>query len=107
MIIGDGPEKDMLKKKVEHYGIAPSIKFIDAIVDTRLYLGITNIFVLSSVQEGLGLSLIEAMACNRPVIATEVGGINTLIKNEETGLLVKPESPEALKAEYGYEKGQE
>ena len=57
-----------------------------------------DVFVMSSVTEGLGTSLLDAMACARPVVATSVGGIPEVVVDGETGLLVPPRDPEALAA---------
>jgi glycosyltransferase involved in cell wall biosynthesis len=51
---------------------------------------------MPSLQEGLGLSIMEAMASGVPVVASQVGGITTLIRNNETGLLVAPKDSGAL-----------
>ncbi len=59
-------------------------------------LAAMDIFVMPSLKEGLGLSLMEAMACGIPVIGSDVGGIKTLIQDGENGLLVKPADSNAL-----------
>jgi len=60
------------------------------------FLSAGDIFVLPSYSEGLPVSVIEAMACSRPVIATRVGGIPEIVKDKETGMLVEPENVESL-----------
>ncbi len=55
-----------------------------------------DVFVLPSVREAVGLSIIEAMLCGAPVVATRVGGIPSLVQDEETGLLVSPRDPRAM-----------
>jgi L-malate glycosyltransferase len=54
------------------------------------------VFVMSSVTEGLGTSLLDAMACERPIVATRAGGIPEIVEEEETGLLVPPRNHHAL-----------
>ena len=61
------------------------------------YIPAFDIAVLPSKWEGFGLVLIEYMACNKPIIATSVGGIKDIIENEVNGILVPKESPEKLK----------
>ena len=57
-----------------------------------------DVFVMSSVTEGLGTSLLDAMACGKPVVATRVGGIPEVVVDDETGLLVPPRDPPAMAA---------
>jgi glycosyltransferase involved in cell wall biosynthesis len=57
----------------------------------------TDVFILPSFAEGVPVSLMEAMACGVPVIATHVGGIAELIGHDETGLLVPASDPVALR----------
>ena len=61
-------------------------------VDLRESLAATDIFVLPSLQQGLGTIMLEAMALGRPVIATGVGGIASVIHHGETGLIVPPQN---------------
>ena len=55
-----------------------------------------DVFVLPSLSEGLPLSVLEAMSCVCPVVATRVGGLGEIIVEEKSGLLVEPENPEAI-----------
>ena len=55
-----------------------------------------DIFVMSSVTEGLGTSLLDAMACGKPIVATRTGGIPEVVVDGETGLLVAPRDHEAM-----------
>jgi glycosyltransferase involved in cell wall biosynthesis len=57
-----------------------------------------QIFVMSSVTEGLGTSLLDAMACGRPIVATRAGGIPEAVTDGETGFLVPPRDHEAMAA---------
>jgi glycosyltransferase involved in cell wall biosynthesis len=57
-----------------------------------------DVFAMSSVTEGLGTSLLDAMACGKPVVATTVGGIPEVVVHEKTGLLVPPRDPPAMAA---------
>ena len=55
-----------------------------------------DVFVMSSLSEGLGTSVIDAMACGRPVVATNVGGLPELVDPGKTGQLVSPHDPQSL-----------
>ena len=70
--------------------------------DIRRFLGITNLFTLPSYREGVPNSLIEAGSFGIPLLATDINGCNEIIKNNETGLLVKKKNSKSL--EDGIEK---
>jgi glycosyltransferase involved in cell wall biosynthesis len=55
-----------------------------------------DIFVMSSVTEGLGTSLLDAMACGTPIVATTAGGMPEVVENGMTGMLVRPRDHEAM-----------
>jgi glycosyltransferase involved in cell wall biosynthesis len=57
-----------------------------------------DIFAMSSLTEGLGSAVLEAMACERPVVATRAGGIPEIVRDGETGLLVPPHDERAMAA---------
>ena len=59
-------------------------------------LPLFDVYVISSVREGLPMALLEALAASRPVVATRVGGIPNVIDHEKTGILVPPASPDDL-----------
>ncbi|MBI4335282.1 MAG: glycosyltransferase family 4 protein [Candidatus Omnitrophica bacterium] len=96
LIVGEGEERTRLAALVEDLGLSGSVIFMGSVSDTARTLAVMDVFVLPSVHEGLGLSLLEALACSRPVIGSDVGGIYSVIKDNQTGLLVPPKDPEAL-----------
>ncbi|MBI5050449.1 MAG: glycosyltransferase family 4 protein [Nitrospirae bacterium] len=59
-------------------------------------LAISDIFALSSLSEGMPVSIMEAMASGLPVVSTDVGGVSELVMDGETGFLVPPKNPDAL-----------
>lgn len=87
IIIGDGPEEDTLKRLVKDLKIENNLRFMSSVTDTNEYLSIMDIFVFPSIKEGLGLSLLEAMAKGLPCIASNVGGISDVVTNDKTGIL--------------------
>lgn len=89
-LCGTGPCKDALHRQAKEAGLAQQVEFAGLVpydqVPARLQQA--DLFVLPSLQEGLPLSLLEAMACGLPVIATKVGGIPELVRDGTNGLLV-------------------
>lgn len=83
-----------LKESAELKGIEKKVHFLGSIPNKRLplYYNAADVFVLPSLTEGLGLVLVEAAACNCPVIGTEVGGIVDLMKTIKKGIIVPPRS---------------
>ncbi len=96
IIAGDGFLKDELKEYAEQLKISQNVKFLGFRSDTRRLLSIMDVFVLSSIDEGLPMAMLEAMAAKLPVVATSVGDIPKVIKNDENGLLVEPKNSNAL-----------
>lgn len=90
LVVGDGEERENLVKKCNELGIAPKVRFIGASNDIPNLLAAMDIFVLSSLAEGLPLSMLEAMASGLPIVTTNVGAIPSVIDNISTGLLAKP-----------------
>lgn len=95
-IFGAGPLEKDIRDKVAGYDIAKSVYFRGEIDNVSEELSKMDIFVLSSVREGLPLSLVEAMASGLACVATDVGGVSEVIDNNETGLLVPPRDPKAI-----------
>jgi len=97
-VIGSGPLEGELKDFCKREGLADIVVFHGALPHERALevVASSDIFVISSVEEGLPLALIEAMALGRAVVATEVGGVSEFVKDGETGLLVRPRSPSEL-----------
>ena len=96
LIIGEGSIKKGLQDLTEKLGISRNVYFIPVVLDTAEALSVMDAFVMPSLQEGLGLSIMEAMLAQVAVVASNVGGIPSLIKDRETGRLVKPAEPDSL-----------
>ena len=88
VIVGDGPLFKKLNKKVEDENIRDVI-FTGSRNDVENIIPSCDVLVLPSFSESFGLVLIEALACGKPVIGSNVGGITEII-NENVGLLVNP-----------------
>ncbi len=86
--------KDLIKDlRVEEKVLV--IKGVDYF-EVPLYLGMSDILILPSLYESLGYVILESFACKTPVIATRVGGVPELIKNNKNGFLVPPKNPKKL-----------
>jgi len=98
LIVGDGPAhyREGLKELARTLGIEDSVIFHEACKDVSMPLSVMDLFCMPSIQEGLGLSILEAMATGIPVVASDVGGIYTLIKHKKNGLLVPSKDEYAL-----------
>lgn len=90
LIVGDGKMKKRLVELSKDLGIEKSVVFAPSVIDCAQVLSAMDIFVMPSLKEGLGLSLMEAMAGGLAVIGSDVGGIRSLIRNGDNGLLVEP-----------------
>ena len=90
LIVGEGRMKEKLMNLTEKLDLQNNIFFVPSVSNTQEPLSIMDIFVLPSIKEGLGISLMEAMACGLAVIGSNVGGIKSLIQDGYNGLLVNP-----------------
>jgi glycosyltransferase involved in cell wall biosynthesis len=96
VIAGDGPLRSRLEDLASALGVADRVRFLGHRADVPALLANCDVFVLPSLYEGLPLSLLEAMASRRPVIATDVPGSNEVVRHAESGWLVPPANPPAL-----------
>ncbi|MCK4496142.1 MAG: glycosyltransferase [Candidatus Aminicenantes bacterium] len=96
IIVGEGPLMMELSKQVKEIQVEDIIFFLGFREDVPQILASLDLFVLSSYLEGLGSSLLDAMASKLPIVATKVGGVPELVINNKTGLLVPPRNPSAL-----------
>lgn len=98
-LVGDGPDRQRLSEMACRMGIADRVVFAGFASQegVRDYLRQSDIFILPSFAEGVPVSLMEAMACGVPVIATYVGGVVELVQDGETGQVVYPGDPISLK----------
>lgn len=92
VLVGDGPERAALEEKARSLQIAQSVTFAGFRRDIPVCLRAFDAFVHSSIFEGLGYTIIEAMAAEVPVVATNVGGVKEFVVPRSTGLLVEPEN---------------
>lgn len=96
LIVGEGPERARLESLIRRRHLEEIVILTGQRKEVPQLLSLMNLFVMPSLQEGLGLALLEAMAAGKPVIASNVGGIPEVICDSQTGLLVPPAQPNAL-----------
>ncbi|MCX5700702.1 MAG: glycosyltransferase family 4 protein [Candidatus Omnitrophica bacterium] len=96
VIIGEGKMQEELKNLTMGIGISKSVIFIQQTSNMQEALSVMDVFVMPSLQEGLGLALMEAMASGLSVVGSNVGGIKTLIEHGRNGLLVEPADSQGL-----------
>lgn len=96
LIVGEGPLRESLEIESEKLNIGGNVKFVGPRLDIPEILSILDVYVLSSLWEGLPLVLLEAMAAGIPIVTTRVGGIPSVIMNDDSGILVEPRRPDLL-----------
>jgi glycosyltransferase involved in cell wall biosynthesis len=96
VLAGGGPERALLETQARVLGVADHVTFLGHRDDIPDLLASCDLFVLPSLFEGHPLSILEAMAAGKPVIASAVGGTDEAVVHGETGILVPPADPHAL-----------
>jgi glycosyltransferase involved in cell wall biosynthesis len=98
LIVGDGDKgyEVKLKNMSRKLGIHQHVQFCGYIKNIKKIYNIIDVFVMPSLMEGIPNVILEAMAFGKPIVATDVGGIPALIKDGETGILVKPKTIKEL-----------
>ena len=96
LVAGDGPLRAALEAEVLQRGLAGKVRMMGEFGDIREVMGLIDVFVLPSLSEGMPVSILEAMAHGKAVIASRVGGIPDEVDDGETGLLVPPWDVAAL-----------
>ena len=103
LVVSIGGEKNegdlkRLRAETRRAGLEKRLLFLGRRPDARAFLAAADCVVSPSDVEGLPVVILEALALERPVVATDVGGVGTVIRDEVTGLLVSPGDPDALAA---------
>jgi len=96
VFLGDGELLCELENMASRLGVKENVRFLGWRRDTAEVMSTFDLFVLPSLNEGMGRVLVEAMALGKPVVASGVGGISNLIVHGENGLLVRPADSRAL-----------
>lgn len=100
VVVGSGPLKRPLEAMARRQGVGDMVRFVGHVPRDELprYYAAASVKVLPSVSraEGFGLALLEAMACGKPVVGTNVGGIPFFVRDGENGFLIPPRDPKAI-----------
>jgi glycosyltransferase involved in cell wall biosynthesis len=96
LIAGGGPEQAWLRAELGRRGLGDRVRLLGFRRDVARLLAACDVFCLTSRREGVPVSILEAMAVGRPVVATRVGGVAELVADGETGILVEPSSAGAV-----------
>jgi L-malate glycosyltransferase len=97
-IAGDGPLDHDLKALAAQLGVDGACRFLGARDDINDVMSAIDLFVLPSLNEGMPMAVLEAMAAAKPVVASKVGGLPEVIRHRESGVLVPPSDARALAA---------
>jgi len=97
VIAGDGPLRGKLQALADSLGVADRVAFLGVRYDVVALMSACDVFVLSSAWEGFGLVVAEAMACQRPVVATDCGGVSEVVGS--VGFLAPPRDSKGLRNE--------
>lgn len=98
LLIGDGPLRVKLREAAQKYKVEDRVKFLGYVSEEKKfqYLYSADIFVLSSIREGFGIVLQEAMQAGLPIVSTDDGGQNDFLEKNINALLVRPGNSEQL-----------
>jgi glycosyltransferase involved in cell wall biosynthesis len=98
LLVGEGPERDKTQALVRERGLGNRVQFLGLRKDISRLLRAADVFLLTSVSEGIPVTVIEAMAAGLPVVATRVGGMAEVVEHHRTGLLAEARDDAGLAA---------
>lgn len=97
-IVGDGPERAHIERQIAEWDLGNSVKMLGTRTDVSRLLQAADCFLLTSLSEGIPVTLIEAMGASVPVVATDVGGNGEVVVHDESGVLAPAEDDDQLAA---------
>jgi N-acetyl-alpha-D-glucosaminyl L-malate synthase BshA len=98
ILVGDGPVRPDIERRVSEHGLEEEVTFVGEQHDLVRWLSVADLFLLPSAEESFGLAALEAMACEVPVVASNVGGLPEIIKDGVTGFVCPPGDVEMMAA---------
>lgn len=98
LVVGDGPERACLEQLTGELGLREQVRFVGTRSDVPEALALVDVLALTSTMEANPVSILEAMACEKPVVATRVGSVPETVLEGRTGLLAPPGDAEAIAA---------
>jgi dihydroflavonol-4-reductase len=96
LVVGEGAEREALEAQALRLGIAPFVIFAGMGEDVGAHLRLCDVAVVSSTDDGLSLAAMEALSAGVPLVATRVGGLSSIVRDGDNGLLVPPGDANAL-----------
>lgn len=96
LIAGEGELRDEIEARIAALGLGSCVRLLGHRKDVPAITRVADLYVSSSWSEGLGTSVLEALAAQVPVVATQAGGVNEMVLDRETGRLVDNRNPEVL-----------
>lgn len=92
VLIGDGPTRSAVAQLATEHDLSDEVVFLGEQQDPVPWLSVADVFLLPSAQESFGLAALEAMACEMPVVASNVGGLPEIVENGATGFVCPPDA---------------
>ena len=96
ILVGDGPDRSGLEERVADWGLTDAVTFAGEQQNLVPWLSVADLFLLPSAQESFGLAALEAMACEVPVVASNVGGLPEIVEDGVTGFVSPPDAVDAM-----------
>jgi len=89
LLVGEGPERAKVEQLASENGLERNVQFLGLRTDIPQLLAAADLFLLTSISEGIPVTLIEAMAAGLPIVSTRVGGVPEIVIEGETGVLAE------------------
>jgi N-acetyl-alpha-D-glucosaminyl L-malate synthase BshA len=96
ILVGDGPDRSGVEQRVADWGLTDAVTFAGEQQNLVPWLSVADLFLLPSAQESFGLAALEAMACEVPVVASNVGGLPEIVEDGVTGFVSPPDAVDAM-----------